>query len=292
MLLSDLRRYITISKECLPFECDNSALKFIEYLYEHILDDDLAKHLRDRMLRMTNGYDESILEYMMDITTLGDHMNDLFEISKLGVDNALLFLIMSTLTDKPVEVEEQAYSFSELMEISEGKYAPCSFKGLEWMCFDRKVEAWCKAYIVDTTRYIYIDDETIDSSYYDYETYCERTIEFKDKSLARKLRKSLDFNHLLGLLDFDQINGVFVSQWSVDYECYSGEGCFDPGEISDGLNQVREKLGISKCRKADLCLQNAIMELSEQSSCCVYDSFRNLIQRLLNLYDSKNEVIL
>lgn len=250
-MLTDLVQYFTKPEATEVEETEISY--FLRFVYEHTHDNEIRNAIENSFNRenLTNYYemydDGFFEEYYLNDWHLADTLN-------ISCDNALLTLLFSTVMPaNAIQIHfDGGIPFEAFFDdaTAHDKVKLDEFKPYKQ---NRKIDACvnnCLMSILTDIASVEGDVGCIDS--YELETTDANIawIEFKNKSVARKIRKAYvvdgEVRSAFEQLGFVMINGVFICIQCFNIEEVSYNGYFDIDEVYDGFYALFRYVGENK----------------------------------------------
>lgn len=294
-MLSDLVQYFTVSKDAEIFE--NEFTYFLKMVHKntHSLEikNAVEKAIAGPVTNLIDVFEYNFNEecYQTDI-----HLGDALE---LNFDNNIVTILLSFLMDTSefeIYYEDTAMEYhfdssavTTKKEITIDDYNPYNL--------NRKINSFINEWTINQIKDCEYDGH-IDSYYLECERTIFSTIEFKNKSAGRKIRKAYASNSnvrdMFLELGYFMHNGKFIMLMEYNIESVGYDGCFDMEVIYKGLNELRKHFFHDQSFNEETYMyRRRIKILEKELNKYQYQNYPNFFRKIINTHIcSEQEVIL
>lgn len=293
-MLSDLVQFFT-NKEQISVDKEMDLTRMLQFFYTHTNIEEIKKGIEANVIFNPEVFYE-LNEVWFDDMYMNDiHLGDCLE---LAYDNNLVQMVFSTfMQERDFDIEYDDIDVYQLFEgeIDEDKSID-QFMGFE---LQHKIDKFTNNWIEQELSHYIGPEDTIDDYFLEMSRVIFMHITFRNKSLARKLRKVYSQNvymrEMFENLNIFMMNGEFITLMMYNAETGLYGDYIDIEKVYTGVEEIRESLGISNENEIGHRLKSAFLTLNyelqhDEGYCGNHYVFFNRIMK--EHHAPKGEVIL
>lgn len=243
-MLSDLTQYFTAKDEDMDNYEDYDFVEYIKFVHRYTHDEDIRNHFEESVIFNDIGYFIDIFEYGFNESMFmnDNHLGDAFSLSYSN--NLLTTLLSTVMHTSAFEVVFEDVGIDMLCYDDMNIGLEYNINNFGQFSFHRKIDKSINKFIRKTIEDDFCDsDGCIDE--YNAETYrfIASHIQFKNKSIGRKMRKAYSqderVRNMFHELNYYMMNGelIFIEMYNIESVGYGS--FFDMDEIYNGLFTLR-----------------------------------------------------
>lgn len=261
MMLSDLAQFFT-NREKISVDKETALVTFLEFFYRYTNIEEIKQGIESNVV-----YNPEIFFELDEVWFDDMYMNDMHLGDCLGLsyENNFVELVFSTLmSNMYFNVDFCDIDLYSLFECEYGEDATLDqFIGFE---ATHKIENYVNNWIKKEIETYISSEGKLDSYSLEAERVIFMHIDFENKSIARKLRKSylrnLWVRDMFTDLNIFMMNGEFITLIMYNAESGMYGDCIDLEKIYTGIEEMRDTLGITNQNEIGRGLDNAFRILN------------------------------
>lgn len=271
-MLGDLVQYFTISAENQAVDNEMTLAYMLQFFYKYTKIEEIRTGIESSVIFNPEVF------YELDEVWIDDiYMNDMHLGDCLGLsyENNFVQMVFSTfMNENDFDVD---FSDSDLYcffgcDYGEDDVAIDKFEGFS---LDRKINKYVNDFIKREIRVYASEDGKLDRYYLEMERIVFMHITFKNKSLARKLRKAYSKNSIIKAMlenmNIFMMNGEFIALILYNLESGFYGDYIDFEEVYKGIREIRKCLDVGNenviGHRLDLAFRTLNYELFQERNC-------------------------